>query len=145
MSSPGPPTTSPAGSPGIVQRWLGSRTGLALIGWPPIGLGIALAIGEATGCSRFAATCEPWAEGAVWLSQLVILAILLAVPSLARLAATGTLTLLAASIPAAAIVWIGGGGRDPEGAPIVLAAILGLAWLGGVVLAATGRGVRAST
>jgi curved DNA-binding protein CbpA len=141
---PGPATTSAAWAPGIVRRWLGSRTGLAVIGWPPIGLGVALAIGEATGCRRFAATCEPWAEGVVWLSQLVILAILFAVPSLARLAATGTLTMLAASIPAAAIVWIGGGGRDPEGAPIVLAAILGLAWLGGVVLAATGRGVRAS-
>ncbi len=119
-----------------------ARGVLALAGWPPIGIVLAWLVGEVTGCGRFAATCPaadvPFAT-ATWVLQLGVLGALYAVPAVARVAAVGTLGALAAAIPAAVLLSATGGARDPENASIVLALMLGTAWLAGVLVAATNR------
>jgi hypothetical protein len=117
----------------------GGRLAAALIGWPPIGLGVALAVGELSGCSRFAATCvEPLWAG-IWLAQAAIIAVLLALPLLAGIAVVGSLAVLAAAIPSAVVLSAVGGSRSPAAAGGVLLALLALAWLVGVGLAIARR------
>lgn len=111
---------------------------LALVGWPPIGLAIVALVGELSGCGRFAAACGADTVGtfgaATWLVQLAVVAVLLALPRLARVAAAGSIGLLAASIPVAVFLSAIGGARDPATASILLVALLAAAWLVGVVV-----------
>jgi hypothetical protein len=107
------------------------RLVLALIGWPPLGIGLAWLIGEASGCGRFAAGCvETFALG-TWAGQVAVLALLVALPPLASVSAVGTIVMLAASIPAAVILSAAG----------ALAVVLAAAWLVGVGFA-VGRRAR---
>ena len=116
-----------------------ARIGLALVGWPPIGVAIATIAGEVTGCGRFAATCvEPFAFG-TWLAQLAVIVVLLVVPSLAALSAVGTLAALGASIPTAVVLSASGGSREPAASAAVLGTILAVAYAAGVAFALTRR------
>jgi curved DNA-binding protein CbpA len=142
----GPPPARAAAS--ASASWLGSlawpggfagRVALALLAWPPIGLALATAAGELTGCSRFAAGCVELFGVGTWLGQLVILAVLLALPALAAVAAVGTLAVLAASVPAAVFLSATGGSREPEAAAAILAVVLGIAWLVGAAFAVVRR------
>jgi hypothetical protein len=112
---------------------------VALVGWPPLGLAVALAAGEATGCGRFAATCVDPLAGGIWIVQVAIIGLLLAVPALAGLAAAGTLAVLAAAVPGAVVLSTFGGSRSPEAASGVLLGLLAVAWLVGVGFAAVRR------
>ena len=49
-----------------------TRIGLALVGWPPIGVAIATIAGEVTGCGRFAATCVEVFGVGTWLAQVAV-------------------------------------------------------------------------
>jgi curved DNA-binding protein CbpA len=121
-----------------------ARIGLALVGWPPIGVAIATIAGEVTGCGRFAATCvEPFGIG-TWLMQLAVIVILLVLPSLAALSAVGTLAALAASIPTAVVLSAGGGSREPAASAAVLGAVLAIAYAAGVAFALARRWRRAA-
>jgi curved DNA-binding protein CbpA len=121
----------------------GGRLALALVGWPPIGLALASAAGEVTGCSRFAAGCVDVFGVGTWLVQLAIIALLLAIPALAAIASTGTLVALAAAVPAAVILSATGGSRQPEASAVVLAAVLTIAYLVGIGIGTARRlGVR---
>ncbi|HEU4920100.1 MAG TPA: DnaJ domain-containing protein [Candidatus Limnocylindrales bacterium] len=140
-----PPAHSSASA---AASWLGSlawpggfagRVALALLAWPPIGLAVATAAGEMTGCSRFAAGCVELFGVGTWLGQLVILSVLLALPALAAVAAVGTLAALAASVPTAVFLSATGGSRQPDAAAAILAAVLGIAWLVGAALAVVRR------
>jgi Meckel syndrome type 1 protein len=116
-----------------------ARIGLALVGWPPIGVAIATIAGEVTGCGRFAATCvEPFGVG-TWLAQLAVIVVLLVVPSLAALSAVGTLAALAASIPTAVVLSASGGSREPAASATILGAVLALAYAAGVAFALVRR------
>ena len=116
-----------------------ARIGLALVGWPPIGVAIATIAGEVTGCGRFAATCvEPLGFG-TWLAQLAVILVLLAVPSLAALSAVGTVAALGASIPTAVVLSASGGSREPAASAAVLGTVLGVAYAAGVAFALTRR------
>jgi hypothetical protein len=53
-----------------------ARVGLAVLGWIPIAFAIGWIAGEVSGCSRFAATCDPGQGTIVWITQLVALAAL---------------------------------------------------------------------
>jgi curved DNA-binding protein CbpA len=115
------------------------RLGLALLGWPPLGVAAATAVGESTGCGRFAAGCaEVFAPG-TWILQVAIVLLLLAAPRLAGWSAVGTLVALAAAIPTAVVLSAGGGSRQPEASAGVLLAVLGLAYVGGVAWAIAHR------
>lgn len=122
-----------------VRSGFPARIGLALVGWPPIGVAIATIAGEMTGCGRFAATCvEPFGVG-TWLAQLAVIVVLLLVPSLAALSAVGTLAALAASIPTAVVLSASGGSREPVASAAILGAILAVAYAAGVAFALARR------
>lgn len=110
------------------------RLALAALGWPPVAFALANVVGELTGCARSAATCEPSVGLAVVAGQLAILALLLAVPRLAWVAAVGTVAMLAVSIPAALTLSLAAGTQDPAAARLasdVLVAALSVAWVAG--------------
>lgn len=142
------PTSGPEPAPGdafdpLILLRLGafarSRLALALVAWPPIGIGLAIVLGEATGCGRFAATCVDSFELTMWLGQLAIIAVLLILPVLAAPAAVATLVTLAAAAPIAILLSAAGGSRDPASAGMVLGVALALAWVCGLVVALVRR------
>ncbi|HET9615353.1 MAG TPA: hypothetical protein VFP22_11120, partial [Candidatus Limnocylindrales bacterium] len=116
-----PMPTTPAG-----------RLAFALLGWPPIGLALAAAIGEETGCGRFAASCDALAGPGTWVVQAAIVVLLLAIPSVARWSAHGTLATLIAGVPVAAVLSAGGGSRQPDASAAALGVVLALAYVVGV-------------
>jgi curved DNA-binding protein CbpA len=127
--------TSLAGTP----RGFMARVGLALLGWPAIGLALTTVTGELTGCGRFAASCvDPFGVG-TWLAQLVIIAILLILPSVAALSAVGSLVALAASVPTAVILSASGGSHEPVASATILGVVLVLAYAAGVFVALVRR------
>ena len=127
--------TSLAGTP----RGFMARVALALIGWPAIGLALTTLTGELTGCGRFAASCvDPFGVG-TWLAQLVIIAILLILPSVAALSAVGSLVALAASVPTAVILSASGGSHEPAASATILGVVLVLAYAAGVFAALVRR------
>jgi hypothetical protein len=127
--------TTLAGTP----RGFMARLGLALIGWPAIGLALATVGGELTGCGRFAASCVDLFGVGTWLAQLVIIVILLALPSVAALSAVGSLVALAASVPTAVILSASGGAREPATSATILGVVLVGAYVAGVVVAIARR------
>lgn len=126
------------------RAWLGTssddpvrRLGLALVAWPPLGLAAAAAIGETTGCARFAADCGGSEPMLPWLAQALILGLLLLLPPVARLLTGGSIAVLIALVPVTAfLVAIGGSGAESAQAGLALAVFLGVAWLMGVAWAA---------
>jgi len=127
--------TSLAGTP----RGFMARVGLALIGWPAIGLALTTVTGELTGCGRFAASCvDPFGVG-TWLAQLVIIAILLILPSVAALSAVGSLVALAAAVPTAVILSASGGSHEPAASATILGVVLVFAYAAGVFVALVRR------
>jgi curved DNA-binding protein CbpA len=127
--------TSLVGTP----RGFMARVGLALLGWPAIGLALTTVTGELTGCGRFAAGCvDPFGVG-TWLAQLVIIAILLILPSVAALSAVGSLVALAASVPTAVILSASGGSHEPVASATILGVVLVLAYAAGVFVALVRR------
>jgi curved DNA-binding protein CbpA len=115
------------------------RLGLALLGWPPLGVAVSTAIGETTGCGRFSASCAEVFSPGTWIVQIAIILLLLALPRLAGWSAVGTLVSLAAAVPTAVLLSAGGASRQPEASVAVLMAVLGLAYVGGVAWAIAGR------
>jgi hypothetical protein len=111
---------------------------LALLGWPPIGIGVAMVVGQLTGCGRFAATCGEAVAGsatvAILIGQLAILAVLLAFPRLAAVAVAGTLTIIVTALPATVVLSAAGASREPGVAGQVLLGLMAIAWLVGVGL-----------
>ena len=134
------PVDPPPGPIGELNRALfGDRAGfagrvaIALVGWPPIGIALSTVAGEVTGCSRFAAGCVDLFGVGTWLAQLVIIAVLLALPRVATLSATGTLAALAASVPTAVFLSATGGSREPAASAAALGTILAVAYGAGIV------------
>jgi DnaJ-like protein len=114
------------------------RVALALIGWPPLGVLVASIIGEASGCSRFAAGCDDSARLGIWLGQLAVLAILLAIPRLAAISSVGTLAALAVAVPATLLLSVSGGAQERVASVAALTTVLAIGYVGGVVFAAIG-------
>jgi hypothetical protein len=115
---------------------------MALAGWPPLGLGIAWLIGEISGCGRFSATCTTDATTiglGTWIVQLAIVAVLLLVPAAGAISAVGTVGMLGAAIPAAVLLSISGGARQPDAAAAALGVFLAAGYVMGVVVALVRR------
>jgi hypothetical protein len=115
------------------------RLGLALLGWPPLGVAAATAIGESTGCGRFSASCAEVFSPGTWIVQVAIILLLLAVPRLAGWSALGTLVALAAAVPAAVVLSASGGSNAPDVSAGLLATVLGVAYVAGVGFAIVHR------
>jgi DnaJ-like protein len=114
------------------------RVAFALIGWPPLGVLVASIIGEASGCSRFAAGCDDSARLGIWLGQLAVLAILLAIPRLAAISSVGTLAALAVAVPATLLLSVSGGPQERVASVAALTTVLAIGYVGGVVFATVG-------
>jgi hypothetical protein len=139
--APRPPETPDAGRSWSVTRivdgargTVSGRIGLALAGWLPIGIGLAVALGESTGCSRFVEGCEGPFGLATVIGQGSVVVLLLLLPRLAAIATLGTVAMFAAALPTVAALSIASGSRDPAGAAPVLGAVLALAWAVGIAI-----------
>ena len=111
------------------------RSILAIAGGLPIVAGLGWVIGEGTGCARFAATCQTGFEVLLVIAAVVVLALLVALPRVASVAAVGTLALVVASVPTAVLLSATGGSRLPETSATVLGVVLVVAWIGGAAYA----------
>jgi hypothetical protein len=111
---------------------------LALIGWPPLGVLAAALIGDATGCSRFAAGCADSVGIGVWLAQLALIATLLAIPRLAAISSIGTIAALAAAVPATLLLSVSGGAQERAASVAALTVVLAVAYVVGVIFGAIG-------
>jgi hypothetical protein len=112
---------------------------IALLGWAPLGVFAAAAIDLATGCGRYAASCESFVSPATWIVQAAIILLLLALPVVAGWSAHGAVAALLIGVPSAVILSAAGGTnvRDTSG-PILLT-VLAIAYLGGVAYAVVVR------
>jgi curved DNA-binding protein CbpA len=104
----------------------------ALIAWPPLGIAAAAAIGEATGCAAFEATCAAPADLYPWFAQAGIVLGLLALPGIARILAGGTIAVAVLAFPVAAVLTAGGANYDRTYGPAALISVLAVVWAAGV-------------
>lgn len=118
---------------------LRGRAVRALLGWLPIALGIAWIVGEASGCGRFAATCDPSIGPLTTAGQGIVLAALFLVPEVAALAAGAALIVLAAAVAASLILSATGAAADEASRRAALGALLAVAWVSGLLIAIVRR------
>ncbi|HEX8025982.1 MAG TPA: hypothetical protein VF484_07245, partial [Candidatus Limnocylindrales bacterium] len=111
------------------------RLGYALVAWAPLGLAVAALIGGATGCATYTAGCTGAAPMIPWLVQAAILGLLLLLPRLARILATGTAAVVLALAPLTALLLAIGGSGEPT-APGILQTMLTVIWIAGVAVGA---------
>ncbi|HEY7968790.1 MAG TPA: J domain-containing protein [Candidatus Limnocylindrales bacterium] len=108
------------------------RVSMALLAWPPLALVTTVAIGEETGCGRFAASCGEVSSPGTWIVLAAIFLLLLALPRVAAWLAHGTLATALIGIPTAIVLSAGGGSRVPEASAAFLTTVLAIAWVAGV-------------
>jgi hypothetical protein len=104
----------------------------AILGWLPFAFGVSWLVGEITGCGRFAATCDGAADPLTMVLEVVALALLLLLPRVASIAATGALALLGAAVVAALVLSATGAAADGDSRRSALGAVLLVAWLAGI-------------
>jgi hypothetical protein len=114
------------------------RASIALLGWPPLALFAAAAIGESTGCGRYAASCAELSAPGTWVLVLAILILLLAAPAVARWSAHGTVAILLIGVPCAVILSAAGGTNVREASAPILLGVLAIAYLVGIAYALLG-------
>ena len=118
-------------------RW---RVVQAIVGWLPLALGIGWLIGEMTGCSRFAASCDGTTSAVLQpVVAVALLGLLLLVPRLAALAASGAVAIVVAAVPTALILSATGDAAEVEARATALGVTIVVAWLVGVGVAIARR------
>ena len=118
-------------------RW---RVVQAIVGWLPLALGIGWLIGEVTGCSRFAASCDGTTSAVLQpIVAVALLGLLLLVPRLAALAAAGAVAIVVAAVPTALILSATGDAAEIEARATALGVTIVIAWLVGVGVAIARR------
>ena len=76
----------------------------------------------------------------MWIPELIVFALLVLSPRLAWIAASGSIVLLCLTVPLAAVLTAGSGGRPPSVETTELVyTVMAAGWLAGVVIAASGR------
>ena len=110
-----------------------------LVGWLPLALGIGWLIGEATGCSRFAASCDSATGFIQPILAIVLLVGLLLVPRLAAIAAAGAVAALMAAVPTALILSATGEAADAASRASFLGVVIVAGWAAGVGFAIVRR------
>jgi len=111
----------------------------AVIGWLPIAFGIGWAIGEITGCGRFAASCDGATGPFVLLLQGLLLAILILVPPLASIAAVAAMSLLGVAVVASLVLSATGEAASSAARQLTLGSLLIVGWLTGFAIALARR------
>ncbi len=115
------------------------RIGVAVLGWIPLAIGLAALTDAMPACVDVGTTCSDPLTGGVWLVDLLLLGLLVGVPRLAWIAAVGSLAFFVIGLLATPALLVIGGARTASGTATALVIVLVVAWLGGVILAATGR------
>ena len=105
---------------------------MALLGWPPLGIFAAAAIGESTGCGRYAASCAELSSPGTWILGVAILLLLLALPSVAAWSAYGSIAALVIGVPSAVVLSAAGGSNLPQASAPIMLGVLAVAYLAGV-------------
>ncbi|MGZ8501945.1 MAG: J domain-containing protein [Candidatus Limnocylindrales bacterium] len=118
---------------------LAGRIGVAVLGWIPLAVGLAAVSDAVPVCDGVATICSDPLAGGVWLVDLLVLGLLIAVPRLGLIAAIGSLAFFGAGLLATPVLLAVGGARTTAGTTADLTVVLIAAWLGGVVLALIGR------
>jgi Meckel syndrome type 1 protein len=108
------------------------RLAIALLGWPPLALFVAAAIGESTGCGRYAASCSELSSPGTWIVALAILLLLLALPAVATWSAHGSIAALVIGVPSAVVLSAAGGTNLPGASAPLMLAVLAVAYLAGL-------------
>ncbi|MDQ3127413.1 MAG: hypothetical protein M3Q66_03000, partial [Chloroflexota bacterium] len=111
------------------------RLAMAFLGWPPLGIFLAAAIDNSTGCGRYAASCSEISSPGTWIVNVVLVLLLLALPRLATWSAHGTIVALVVGVPSTVALSAGGGSNVPAASGPVLITVLALAYLAGVAYA----------
>ena len=136
-----------AGSPGWpgssdLQRAASTPPGrviVALFGWIPVAVALAAVTDAVPACSGVGTACADPLTGGLWVVDLAIIALLVAVPRLGWIAAIGSLAFFVVGMIATPLLLaIGGAQTAPETAG-VLTVVLAVAWLAGIALAVSGR------
>ncbi len=108
------------------------RAAIAVLGWLPLAMFAMTAIGESTGCGRYAASCGEASSPGTWIVGAAILILLLALPAVARWSAHGTVAMVVIGVPGAVILSAAGGTNLREASAPILLAVLALAYLVGI-------------
>ena len=108
------------------------RLAIALLGWPPLALFVAAAIGESTGCGRYAASCSEVSSPGTWIVAVAILLLLLALPAVATWSAHGSIATLVVGVPSAIVLSAAGGTNLPGASAPIMLAVLAVAYLAGL-------------
>ncbi len=118
---------------------LPGRLGLAVIGWIPLGAAVSAMSNALPACSGAGLVCSDPLTAGVWPLHLLLIALLALVPRLAVIAAYGAIAVLLVGLAATPILLAVGGARTPAGTATALGVVLVAAWIGGVILALSGR------
>jgi hypothetical protein len=124
---------------------IGARIGRAVVGWAPLALGIGWGAGEASGCGRFAATCEPAVAPATLGVQIALLALLILLPRFARVATVATIGTLATVFPASVLLFATSSPEAMATGRTILGALMVIAWTAALIygiVREVGRGSR---
>jgi curved DNA-binding protein CbpA len=108
------------------------RFATALLGWPPLALFAGAAIGESTGCGRYAASCSELSSPGTWIVGAAILLLLLALPAVATWSAHGSIAALVIGVPSAVVLSAAGGTNLPQASGPLMLGVLAVAYLGGL-------------
>ena len=144
-AAPGPDAFPNGGGsgPSLLRRLPSTPLGrviLALVGWIPIGVGLAAVTDALPACGvGIVSVCADPLRAGIWPVHVLLLGVLAAVPRLAAIAVSGTVVFLAVGLAATPVLIVIGGAQSPTGNPTVLAIILLGAWFIGVGLAVAGR------
>ena len=125
----------------IDERTGGRRARIvrAVIGWLPIAFALGWFVGELTGCSRFAATCDGTAQPFLLALQVAALLVLLVVPVLASVASMAALTALIVALMVSLVITATGSAADGDSRQATLGVLVVIAWAFGLAFAIAGR------
>ncbi len=125
----------------IDERTGGTRARIvrAVIGWLPIAIGLGWLVGELTGCSRFAATCDGTSQPFLLALQVATLLVLLVVPVLASVASMAALTALIVALMASLVITATGSAADGDSRQATLGVLVVIAWAAGLAFAIVRR------
>ena len=125
----------------IDERTGGHRARIvrAVIGWLPITLGLGWFVGEMSGCSRFAASCDGTTQPFLLAIQVAALLVLVVVPVLASIASMAALTALIVALMASLVITATGSAADGDSRQATLGVLVVIAWAFGLAFAIAGR------
>ncbi len=112
---------------------------MGLFGWIPIALALAALIEAVPVCTGVSTVCVDPLTGGLWIVDLAVIALLVAVQRLGWIAAIGAAASFVVGLIATPVLLVLGGARTATGTASALTVVLVVAWLGGVALALSGR------